>query len=54
MHVANPFKIIWTRDKVEDGPKLILVDTDANTLRGFYGEESEPRFDEKVEFPPLM
>ena len=39
MHQANPYKIIWTRDKVENGPKLILVDTETNRLQGFYEEE---------------
>ena len=54
MHRSNPFKMVWVRDVVKDGPKLLLIDTESSKMSGFYGEETEPRFKKQMKLPPIL
>ena len=54
MHRSNPFKLVWVRDSVKDGPKLLLIDTELSKLTGFYGEDSKPKFEKELKLPPML
>jgi len=54
MHCSNPFKLVWVRDVVKDGPKLLMIDTESSKLTGFYGEDAKPRFEKELKLPPML